>query len=240
MHRLRHIAENGVSMNSRIAVLAGLIFAFATAPALAGDGFYVGLGAGWDGQGNISLNELRAPFSDGQISTNDGAIIAGTLGFKFPVIPIRLEFESGYDFHSVNSFTGVAGASGAVSGHSNIASELFNAIYDLPVGPGWNLYAGAGIGTGHVYFAPTLSASGFPLANVDHWALMWQVIGGASYEIAPDVDLFVDYRYRDAHARDIIYSPAVGPVLSGITTENVVMAGVRFYLFPGFLEAYPP
>jgi len=219
-------------MNRKIAALAGTIVLGATAPALAGDGFYVGLGAGWDGQNDISLDELRAPFSGGQISTNDGAIVAGTLGFKFPMFPIRLEFESGYDWHSVSTFTGFGGAAGTVSGHNNIASELFNAVYDLPVGPGWNLYGGAGIGPGHVYFAPTVTATGAPLAYVDHWALMWQVIGGASFEIAPDADLFVDYRYRDARARDIIYTPAVGPVISGQTTENVVMAGVRFYLFP--------
>jgi OmpA-OmpF porin, OOP family len=240
MHRSPHVSESGVFMNSRIAALTGLLMALAAAPALAGDGFYVGLGAGWDGQSNISLDELRAPFATGQITTNDGAIIAGTLGYKFPVIPIRLEFETGYDFHSASSFSGFNGASAGVTGHSNIASELFNAIYDLPVGPRWNLYAGAGIGPGHVYFAPTVSGTSTQLANVDHWALMWQVIGGASFEIAPDVDLFVDYRYRDARARDIVYVPPVGPVLSGQTTENVVMAGVRFYLFPGFLQAYPP
>jgi OmpA-OmpF porin, OOP family len=222
---------SGVPMRLTTIALAALLLAAATAPALAGDGFYVGLGAGWDGQNDNTLNELRPPLSNGQISTNDGAIVAGTLGFKLPMIPIRLEFESGYDWHSVSTFSGFNGVSGSASGHSNIASELFNAIYDLPVGPGWNIYAGFGIGPGNLYFSP-VSATGAQLAYVDHWALMWQAIGGVSFEIAPDTDLFVDYRYRDAHARDIIYTPTYGPVLSGITTENVVMAGVRFYLFP--------
>lgn len=225
-------------MRLKTIALAALISAAATVPALAGDGFYVGLGAGWDGQNNISLDELRPPFASGQISTNDGAIIAGTLGFKFPVIPIRLEFESGYDWHSVSTFSGLNGVSASATGHNNIASELFNAIYDFPVGPGWNLYGGAGIGPGHVYFAPNVA--GTQLAYVDHWALMWQAIGGVSFEIAPDTDLFVDYRYRDARARDIVYVPPVGPVLSGPTTENVVMAGVRFYLFPVPFLPPPP
>ncbi|MGH6877270.1 MAG: outer membrane protein, partial [Rhizomicrobium sp.] len=90
----------------------------------------------------------------------------------------------------------------------------------------------AGAGAGHVYFAPYLTATGNQIAHVDHWGFMWQGIGGVSFEIAPDADLFVDYRYRDAQAREITYTPFYGPVGSHGITENVVMAGVRFYLAP--------
>jgi len=204
-------------------------------PAAAGDGFYVGLGAGWDDQNNIKLDQFPSTITSipgtGEVSTNDGAIIAGTLGFKLPTMPIRLEFESGYDWHSNNEFQ-TSGATVAASGHANVASELVNALYDFPVGPGWNIYGGAGVGAGHVYFAPYITDTGDQLAHVDHWGFMWQAIGGASFEIAPDADLFVDYRYRDAQARATTYTPAFGPVGSHGITENVVMAGVRFYLFP--------
>jgi hypothetical protein len=68
------------------------------------------------------------------------------------------------------------------------------------------------------------------------------VIGGASFEIAPDAELFVDYRYRDAAAKETSITPAFGPVLSHSISENVVMAGVRFYMFPAApaVEEPPP
>jgi opacity protein-like surface antigen len=213
---------------------------------MAGEGFYVGLGAGWDNQNNIKLDQdlltPASPPASGTVTTNDGALIAGTLGYKLPMMPIRLEFESGYDWHSNSQFQ-TNGFSAGASGHANIASELVNALYDFPVAPGWNLYGGAGVGAGHVYFAPYLTDTNEQLAHVDHWGFMWQAIGGASFEIAPDADLFVDYRYRDAEAHATSYTPTFGPVSSHSITENVVMAGVRFYLWPvgpAMAEEAPP
>jgi opacity protein-like surface antigen len=226
-------------MKTKTIALAGVFSVLATIPAVAGEGIYVGLGAGWDNQNDITVTQLAPPIATGQVSTNDGVLIAGSLGYKFPEIPIRIEFESGYDWHSVTQFQS-GGTTVAANGHNNIASELFNAIYDIPIAPQWNISVGAGLGPGHVYFAPNLTSTGERFAGVDHWALMWQAIGGVSYELQPDIDIFVDYRYRDARARATFFSPTFGPVDSGPTTENVIMAGVRFYMFPGIEEPYPP
>jgi len=233
-------------MTLRSALLGCAALLALAAPAMAGEGFYVGLGAGWDNQNNIRVDEFAPPPATGETTTNDGAIIAGTLGYKFPMFPIRLEFESGYDWHSIQSFQG--GPTYSASGHANVASELVNAVYDLPVAPGWNLYAGAGVGAGHVYFAPyfsgplTPNSSGgdYQIAHVDHWGFMWQGIAGTSFEIAPDADIFVDYRYRDAEAHANTYTPDFGVTASHGITENVVMAGVRFYMFPEMEEGPPP
>ena len=227
-----------------IGLTASLLFAIA-APAFAGDGFYVGLGAGWDSQNNVTIEQLKPPFQSGQLSSSDGLLIAGTLGYKLPEMPIRLEFETGYDWHSASQFQ-IQGATFNASGHSNIASELFNAVYDFPVAPGWNLYAGAGVGPGHVHSAVTTAWIGppqptsFRVTDVDSWALMWQVIAGASFEIAPDADIFVDYRYRDARARGTVSGTPLGTLDSHATSENVIMAGVRFYVFPIYSEGPPP
>ena len=77
------------------------------------------------------------------------------------------------------------------------------------------------------------------IARVDHWGFMWQGIGGTSFEIAPDADLFLDYRYRHVNASVESFSPSLGPVATHDITENVVMAGVRFYMFPA-MEGPPP
>jgi opacity protein-like surface antigen len=191
---------------------------------------YVGLGAGWDGQNNVTVDQLLPPPATGQITTNDGLLIAGSIGYKFPEIPIRLEFESGYDWHKISHFE-TGGASFDAGGHANVASELFNATYDFPVGPGWNIYGGGGVGFGHTWFAPFVAATGEQIALTDKWGFMWQGIVGTSFAIAPDAEVFVDYRYRDATATATTNTAAFGAVDSHSLTENVVMAGVRFYMF---------
>jgi opacity protein-like surface antigen len=221
-------------------IIAGVALCTLAGPAAAGDGLYVGLGVGWNDQNNIRVDQLSPPPASGVVSTNDGAIFAGTLGYKLLEFPIRLEFESGYNWHSISQFQS-GGVDYAAAGHANIASELFNAIYDFPVGPGWNIYGGAGLGLGHVYFAPYLSDTGAQIAHTDHWDFMWQAIGGVSFEIAPDVDLFADYRYREAQASTITYTPYFGPVSSHSISENVVLAGIRFYILPPMVAPeYPP
>ena len=206
---------------------------------MAGEGIYVGLGAGWDGQNNVTVDQFLPPPATGQVTTNDGLIIAGSLGYKLPEVPIRLEFESGYDWHKISTFD-TGGASYGASGHANVASELFNATYDFPVAPGWNIYGGGGLGVGHVWFAPNIAATGDRIALADKWGFMWQGIVGTSFELAPDAEVFVDYRYRDAQAQSTTDTPAFGPVGSHSITENVVMAGVRFYMFPPTLAYEPP
>jgi len=224
-------------------VLGGACLLAVCGPAAAGVGMYVGLGLGWDGQNNVDVDQLSPPVGTGQLTTNDGIIIAGSLGYKFPEFPLRLEFESGYDWHKISDFQ-TGGASFSTGGHSNVASELFNAIYDFPVGPGWNIYGGAGVGFGHVWFAPFIdNSTQDQIAQTDKWGFMWQGIVGTSFEIAPDCDIFLDYRYRDATAKETTNTPVFGPVESHGITENVVMAGVRFYMFPpvmAYAEPPPP
>jgi len=217
-------------MKSQIFGRSAMLFLVVATPVSAGNGVYVGLGAGWDNQSNVTLQNLNASLPSGEVGNNDGLVIAGTIGFKFPEFPVRVEFESGYDWHSVSNIN-LGGTAYSGSGHNDIASELFNVVYDVPVGPGWNIYGGGGLGPGHVHFVPTLSATGEQLADIDHWALMWQLIAGASVELAPDAEVFVDYRYRDARAKETL-TTSFGTLDAGPTTENVVMAGVRFYMFP--------
>jgi opacity protein-like surface antigen len=226
-------------MKVRVLVLGCAATLCLVGPAMAGEGFYIGLGAGWDGQNDIRVDQFAPPPATGTLTTDDGIIIAGTLGYKLPEIPIRLEFESGYDWHKISEFN-TGGLTFGAGGHANVASELFNATYDIPVAPGWNIYGGGGLGIGHVWFAPFVAATGDQIALTDKWGFMWQGIVGTSFEVAPDAEVFVDYRYRDAEANTTTNTRAFGPVDSHSITENVVMAGVRFYMFPPVVEEAPP
>ncbi len=223
-------------MTLRSAALAGVALVALVARADAGEGWYLGLGAGWDNQYETKLNEFVPPPAVGFVQTHDGLILAGSVGYKMPDIPLRLEFESGFDWHSVDGFK--SGGTYDAYGHSDIASELFNAVYDLPIAPAWNIELGAGAGAGHLHLGSNITHTGNEITQLNRWGFMWQAIGGMSYEINPQVDLFVDYRYRDAQAHGTSWTPAFGPVGSHPVTENVVLAGLRWY--PAVSEPPPP
>jgi len=227
----------GRPMNIRLTVLAGVASCMLAPPAFAGDGWYLGLGAGWDGRNDVQVSD---PLGSGTLSTNDNALVIGSIGYKFPELPFRLETEGGYDWHNLRQFD-FNGVSIPASGHSNLGSAFLNAIYDIPIADRWAISLGAGAGAS---FADTAVNSPIVTTSADtHF--MWQGIGGISYEVNPQIDLFVDYRYRDDMASRDITLPGGGVAHVGNVTENAVIAGLRWYVWappPPQLEvaASPP
>src|ERR1700749_1128235 len=88
------------SMNLSTLLLIGATVLFAT-PALAGDGWYLGLGAGWD---HLQDPKVVGGGLDGKFSTKDNAIVAGTVGYKFAA-PFRVEFETAWDRPDTGDYT---------------------------------------------------------------------------------------------------------------------------------------
>src|ERR1700690_3795704 len=91
-------------MKIRAIALASAAMFLLAGPASAGEGWYLGLGGGWDQLNQINLTDPAATPTTGSLKTNGGAIAIGTLGYKLPMLPVRLEVEAGYDWHSVKSF----------------------------------------------------------------------------------------------------------------------------------------
>jgi outer membrane protein OmpA-like peptidoglycan-associated protein len=196
--------------------------ALLASPAFAGEGWYVGLGAGWD--------ELKAPDVygdglDGRLRARDAAIYAGTLGYKFAGLPIRVEAEGAWDSHDTRSFTD-AGLAYPTEGHAEIRSVMGNALYDWQVLPRLKLSAGAGAGVGQdrIKFDDPFASGTYGTGMRS--GFMWQGIGGANFAVTRSTDLFVEYHYRDLHngANDPLRPYAVHGL-----TENAVMAGIRWY-----------
>ncbi|MGD0190910.1 MAG: outer membrane beta-barrel protein [Rhizomicrobium sp.] len=189
-------------------------------------GWYFSIGAGYDMQQAISWDIPSAPAS-GQFKTGDNPSIIGSIGYRLPEWPIRLEVEGGYSWNKLNQIDEtfpIAGSSSA-TGSVNLGHVLVNGIYDWTFAPRWTLSGGAGVGLG---FADYIVQSPFN-DSVSKTGFMWQGIAGFAYRVAPETDIFLDYRYRSA---DTGGSDQYGLAHVGGIRENVVMAGFRLYLSP--------
>jgi OmpA-OmpF porin, OOP family len=209
-------------MKFRTLLLVGATALLAT-PAMAGEGWYLGLGAGWD-----HLNDPRVVGDgiDGRLNTKDTAIVAGTFGYKFPDMPFRIEAETAWDRHSTGDFTTGAG-SFASNGHAEVRSLMVNGLYDVHIAPRLKLSVGAGAGAGNdrIKFDNPFGAGEFRTDSDTHF--MWQAIGGLAYSLTPSWDFFTEYHYRNLRqdSNDNIAAPLQNRTL----TEHVVMAGFRWY-----------
>ena len=87
--------------------------------------------------------------------------------------------------------------------------------YHMPLNPDWNVYGGAGLGVVHYNLNGALHGSSTVFG--------WQALGGVEYQYSPDMAMFAEYRYQNAHDANI----AGGPV--GNTSNNLSL-GVKFKL----------
>ena len=210
-------------MRLRILMLAGAAALFVS-PALAADGWYIGLGAGWD---HLNGPKVVGSGIDGKLDTNDTAIVAGTVGYKFDA-PFRMEFEGAWDRHGTGDFIdNVTGANFPSGGHAEVRSAMINALYDVRLMPRLRLSlgAGAGIGNDRIKFDNPFGAGHFSTGSGTKF--MWQGIGGLTYEASRNLDLYVDYHYRNLMAGS--GNSIAAPIRNHDLTEHVVMAGFRWY-----------
>ncbi len=211
-----------LALASVAAVLACAAVPFVS-PASAGEGWYVGVGAGWD---QLKDPRLQGFGLNGRLSTRDALIVPGALGYKFQGLPIRLEAEGAWARHDTGGLT-QGGTTFPSSGHAEVRSLMVNALYDVEITRrlGLSIGGGAGMASDRISFTNPLGAG--ELRTGARTGFMWQAIGGLAYSVSRDVDLFVEYHYRDL--RNGSDHPAIAPYPGGNLTENVVMAGLRWY-----------
>ncbi len=204
------------------AALLACVGTLLPSPAYAGEGWYVGLGAGWD---QLNNPKIQGDGLDGKLGTRDTAIIAGTLGYRIPGMPIRFEAEGAWDRHDTRSFAD-GGTTFLTDGHAEVRSLMGNALYDVHVMPRVKLSVGAGAGVGQdrIKFADPLAPGEFRTGM--RTGFMWQAIGGVTFDVTPQLDLFAEYHYRDL--RNGSNNPAQ-PYATHSLTENAVIAGFRWY-----------
>ena len=109
-------------------------------------------------------------------------------------------------------------ASGYKDGGSHLASTSFmgNLVYHVNMDSPLGIYGGAGLGAVNDRVGGAIHDSSTVFG--------WQALGGLEYAVSPDMSLFSEYRYQNAHDANIGAVRGVG------NTSNNVSIGVKFKL----------
>ena len=163
-------------MKIRLIALAGVAALALSTPAMAAQGWYLGLGAGWDQQNALKFRSVPTPTNIQTAKSKDGALIVGSVGYGWDS-GLRMEFEDSYTSHDFSAPFG---------GSDSVTSVMVNAIYDMPLGSNWKLSLGGGVGMGTVRMHATTSLPIGTTTTTGDYALgtrrglEWQAIAGVA------------------------------------------------------------
>jgi len=207
-------------MNCRILAavsVAALLFA---EPALAQrQGWYLGLGIGFselDSDFNWQSGPSTSPIS---MDADSAPVFNAAVGFKMPN-GIRVELQptySNYSYGSEDPFPGDVTVSGA----------FLNGAFDFPVGGGFSITGGVGIG--YLVQDVEVRNSNFTIADGAEGGFAWQLIGGGSYLLGDNAEIQLDYRYIDLPNETFASSYlAFAPIEIDGHTSSIVLS-LRWY-----------
>ncbi len=201
-------------------VLAASVLAFAAAPAMATEGWYLGAHGGLSTLQNEPTKS--ATTRDNPTKWNEGWLGGVSAGYNFGN-GFRNEIEATYRHNNLDDTR-----TGQESGDVGSWAFMYNALYDLPVfGKDSKVKPYVGIGAGAV--RTSVDAGGFTFGALDDtdWSFAMQGIAGVSYDLDNNWGVFADYRYL--HAFNTKYSGpgAIGDVKSDYHNSSVV-AGLRY------------
>jgi len=168
---------------------------------------------------NSNVFQASAGTSIGRIGTKPGYDFGGIVGYDFGMF--RLEAEASYRRAKVDALSSVVSntAGTSITGHASALSFMANGLFDLGPDDGLQVYAGGGLGYGHVTaegaavldpfttFATKGSDNGFA----------WQLLAGVRYPITGHVDVGLKYRFYNQSNIDL-------PVVATFSGEGVFTA----------------
>lgn len=141
----------------------------------------------------------------------------------------RLEGELAYRSNDIKSHkldgADLEGAFGEITSRS----LMVNALIDFNAQSSFSPYIGAGLGFADV------SADGFGVSAIQdvlddgETVLAYQLIAGAGYDVSPNTELFLEYRYFATDDPSVTTSVATGAVETDLSYKtNNVFLGARF------------
>ncbi|MCE9521338.1 MAG: outer membrane beta-barrel protein [Alphaproteobacteria bacterium] len=192
-------------MRTKLALLATTalaVMAVAAPAQAAGSGWYLSLsgGANW-----LNDNDFVASNGVDTVTFNSesdtGFFIGGAVGYSLGqlVTPgLRVEVEVAYRQNQVDgdwaSTTGGENDSGLLDYDHSTTSVMANAWYDFDVG-GLKPYVGGGIGWADVNVDGNYVGALDPILDYSDDGFAWQVGGGINFQVAPNMQLGLGYRY---------------------------------------------
>ena len=216
-------------MKIRTIALLSVTAALLTGPAAAqAEGWYLGLGAGWDNPNNTHFLVSNGG-GNGSINTRDTAAYSGAVGYEWGS-GWRLELEPSYTDPKVSS---------GLHGDIQETSLFANLAYDIPLARWVSLTLGAGAGAAWVSPSVKTAPPVISVASGSKTAFAWQGIAGFVFPVSDNFELQADYRYQgigDTSHNSAFFAPSN----IGFKNENnqVIMLSFRWYLHEA--EAAPP
>ncbi len=213
---LREILRVGAAA----AALAGT--ALAATPA----GFYLegSVGGNWPQQ----IDPQARAALVGPLDFDGGWFVAGAAGYKLDY-GMRLELEGSYRLNDANE---VLLASPYV-GDASATAIMLNAIYDIPISPGWQLSLGGGVGLSRVGFE-IADTAGNRIDDRD-FVFAYQGIAELGYQATDTLGVFVGYNYFVADNFGVEGTPA--RLFQDDYRAHTAMVGLRYSFVP---PAAPP
>lgn len=237
------------------------------------NGWYVGLegGASWvDDFDHTLLTTFNAftptfTFNGGTSNTflgrsdfDTGWAVFATVGYGFGG-GFRAELELGYRDNDgdgflsfatpvplLTPFTGFAFVTAPYTVELTQFTVMANLIYDIRFSDRFSMSVGAGVGADHMdYDVAFLGLS----ADDSEWKFAWQALAGLNVRIAPQTQLFLNYRYLQAEdiddrffANTAVFGASFQDALlisDDEVTKHAATIGIRFDLAPDYV-APPP
>jgi outer membrane protein OmpA-like peptidoglycan-associated protein len=184
----------------------------------AGEGFYLGLGAG-----AVFPEDSDVTGTGVNVSTefDTGYSVIGALGYAYRN-GFRSEFELGYRDVNIDSVSGVTTGSGDV----DVFSFMANGYYDFRNKTAWTPYLGLGIGGAKINADAVSPISGSVLDDSD-LVFAFQGMAGVTYDINEQLSMFADYRYF--RTMDPDFTLQSGTDVDSEYADHRIMVGLRWF-----------
>ena len=214
---------------------AAILLAPAAASAQSASGFYV------EGKGGLTLpadTDLDGGASvEFEVDYDAGFNVGGAAGYAHSS-GFRGELELGYQQSDTDSITivndggfGVANGLGSLNGLAldldgdiSVFTGLANAYYDIDTGGPFTPFVGGGVGLAVV--SVDVSTLGAKLLDDDDTVFAYQIGGGVSYAINPNLSLSIAYRYLGTSDAEL--TDTVGDTGDWEYSSHNILAGVRY------------
>jgi OOP family OmpA-OmpF porin len=186
-------------------------------------GWYMSLGAGANWIQDGDFRSIGDGTALGELQYSTGYIVSGAVGYDFGR-NWRVEFEVAYRDNDVDNrcYDGFP-CSEAVEQVWEL-SQMFNVLYDIPLGGNWEASAGAGIGGNLVVLKEWVDL------EMDDYVLAGQLLAQVGYRFADRWQVYADYRYMIVDDPSMADLSDPGGRQEIEKSEHALLVGLRFDL----------
>jgi outer membrane autotransporter protein len=216
-------------MKTKLTLLASTTLAFLalSAPAqAAGSGWYVNLsgGANWVSDDGFFASTVATDTLTFSPDSDAGWMISGAVGLSLNnmVQGLRVEAEVAYRDNQVDGVWSSSAAisdSGALDYDHSTLSVMANVWYDFDLG-NVRPYVGGGVGWAETELDGTFIGGGLPVISHSDNGFAWQLGAGLNFDISPNVQLGLGYRYFEGPEVNIGAPLALNGASGDVESQN--------------------